>query len=85
MGQSVSQRPVNVKARFAARYIFEGFMVDEVVLGQVFLWVFRFLPDSKGRTDRRELAGQSHPPTVDKPINDLFHSTKGSYSTKDMI
>jgi hypothetical protein len=52
-----SQRPVTVKARFAARPIYVGFMVEEVVLGKVFLGVLRFLPDSKGRTDRRELAG----------------------------
>jgi branched-subunit amino acid transport protein len=44
MAQAVSRRPLTAEAGFAPRSIYVGFVVDKMVLGQVFLRVLRFSP-----------------------------------------
>jgi hypothetical protein len=46
MVQAVSRRPLTAKAREHPSPVLVGFVVDKVVLGQVFLRVHRFFPVS---------------------------------------
>jgi hypothetical protein len=46
MAQAVSRRPLTWEAGFAPESIHVGFVVDRVVLGQVFLRVLRISPVS---------------------------------------